>query len=146
MSCRGVRGATTADANTPEEILAATRQLLGMMIRQNGIKPEDVASIIFSTTHDLNAEFPALAARQLGWMDVALICTNEVDVPGSLQQCIRILIHWNTEKPAEEILHVYIKDAAGLRPDRSQLPPVDWEELEHWINDNFDDSARPIRK
>jgi chorismate mutase len=146
MSCRGVRGATTADANTPEAILEATRQLLAIMIRQNEISAEDVASVIFSTTHDLNAEFPAFAARQLGWMDVPLICTNEVDVPGSLQGCIRILLHWNTEKPAEEISHIYIKGAAELRPDLSRLPPVDWEELESWIAENFHQSARPIRK
>ena len=130
MPCRGIRGATTAEDNTPEEILKATRQLLALMIRQNGIEPEDVASAIFSTTTDLDAEFPALAARQLGWFDVALMCVHELDVPGSLRRCIRILLHWNTDKPAEEIVHVYVKEARRLRPDRSNLPPVDWTELE----------------
>jgi chorismate mutase len=133
MMCRGVRGATTADSNTKDDILKATRQLLALMVRQNGIEHEDVASAFFSTTVDLDAEFPALAARQLGWLDIALMCTHELDVPGSLQSCIRILLHWNTTKPASEIVHVYIKDAARLRPDLCRLPPVNWDELESWI-------------
>lgn len=133
MLCRGVRGATTADANTRDEILTATRQLLGLMIRINGIDPEDVASAVFSLTRDLDAEFPALAARQLGWLDVPLLCTYEVDVPGSLRRCVRVLVHWNTDKPQHEIRHVYIKDAVKLRPDLSKLPPVDFAELERWI-------------
>ncbi len=133
MICRGVRGATTVDSNDREEILAATRQLLALMIRMNDIHAEDVASAIFSMTHDLNAEFPALAARQLGWLDVPLICTHEVNVPGSLPNCIRILLHWNTNKTQSDIQHVYIKDAIKLRPDLSDLPPVDFQELEEWI-------------
>lgn len=141
--CRGVRGATTADANTPEAILEATRQLLALMIRQNGIKPEDVASAIFTTTPDLNAEFPALAARQLGWMNVAMLCGHELDVPGALPRCIRVLILWNTTKKAEEIVHVYIKGAEKLRPDLSSLPPVDWEELERWIQAHLNREAKP---
>ena len=131
MPCHGVRGATTADANTSEEILKATRQLLALMIRQNEIHPEDVASAIFSTTTDLDAEFPALAARELNWLNVALMCVHELDVPGSLRRSIRILLHWNTDTPADEIVHVYIKDAANLRPDISKVPPIDWAELEN---------------
>ena len=146
MPCRGVRGATTAEDNSPEEILKATRQLLALMIRQNGIRAEDVSSAVFSTTTDLDAEFPALAARQLGWIDVALMCVHELDVPGSLRRCIRVLLHWNTDKPAAEIVHVYVKEAAQLRPDRSNLPPVDWKELEDWISQHSNDAARPIRK
>lgn len=137
MTCRGVRGATTADGNTREEILTATRQLLALMIRVNGIEAPDVASAIFSLTADLNAEFPALAARQLGWLDVPLLCTYEVDVPGSLRRCVRILIHWNTDKPQDDIRHVYIKEAVRLRPDLSKLPPVDFAELEAWIGDQM---------
>jgi chorismate mutase len=133
MPCRGVRGATTVENDTREEILAATRQLIALMIRINGIEPADVGSVIFSTTVDLNAEFPALAARQLGWVDTALLCTHELDVPGSLRKCIRVLVHWNTEKPASEMHHVYIREAVRLRPDLSRLPPVDWAELESWI-------------
>jgi chorismate mutase len=146
MPCRGIRGATTAENNSPEEILKATRQLLALMIRQNGIEPEDVASAIFSTTTDLDAEFPALAARQLGWLDVALMCVHELDVPGSLRRCIRVLLHWNTDKPADEIVHVYVKEARKLRPDRSNLPPVDWTELEQWIAEHSNEVARPARK
>ena len=84
MFCRGVRGATTVAANDREEILTATRQLLALMVRRNGIEKQDVASAIFTTTPDLDAEFPALAARQLGWLDVPLLCGHELSVPGSL--------------------------------------------------------------
>jgi len=139
MTCRGLRGATTADSNSRNDILTATRQLLALMIRTNGIETEDVASATFSLTSDLNAEFPALAARQLGWLDVPLLCTYEVDVPGSLRQCIRILILWNTDKPQSEIKHIYIKEAMRLRPDLSKLPPVDWKELEQWIEGQMED-------
>ena len=112
----------------------------------NGIEPADVASAIFSTTADLDAEFPALAARQLGWFDVALMCVHELDVPGSLRRCIRILLHWNTDKPADEIVHVYVKEARRLRPDRSTLPPVDWTELEQWIVEHSNEVAKPAGK
>jgi chorismate mutase len=146
MPCRGVRGATTIDANTPEAILKGTLELLALMIRQNDIRREDVASAIFTTTPDLDAEFPALAARQLGWLNVALMCVHELSVPGSLGRCLRILIHWNTEKTADQIVHVYIKGAARLRPDLSELPPVDWDELEGWIGDHLNHQARSSRQ
>jgi chorismate mutase len=133
MYCRGVRGATSVDANTRDEILNGTRQLLALMIRLNSIEPEDVASAIFTVTSDLNAEFPALAARQLGWFDVPLLCSYEIDVPGSLRRCVRVLINWNTDKTQHEIVHAYIKDARNLRPDLEALPPVDYQELEKWI-------------
>lgn len=133
MWCRGVRGATTVDANSRDEILTATRQLLALMIRLNDIRAEDVTSAIFSTTVDLNAEFPALAARQLGWLEVPLLCTHELDVPDSLRLCVRVLVHWNTEKSQHDVRHVYIREAVKLRPDLSQLPPVDLAELEAWI-------------
>lgn len=117
--CRGIRGATTADANTSEAILEATRELLLLLIEANDIDSADVGSVLFSTTPDLNADFPALAARQLGWHDVALMCGHEISVPGGLQQCIRVLIHWNTPKTQPEIKHVYIRGAKHLRPERS---------------------------
>jgi chorismate mutase len=134
MPCRAVRGAVVADANTRDDILRATRELLALMVRQNGIHPEDVGSVIFSTTRDLDAEFPAQAARQLGWLDVAMMCDNELDVAGSLRRCIRVLVHWNTDKPNSDIIHVYLRGASILRPDLAQVPPVDWEELERCIN------------
>ena len=146
MPCRGVRGATTADANNSDAILKATRELLALMIRRNGIEPEDVASAIFTTTPDLDSEFPALAARQLNWSTVALMCSHEVAVPGSLQKCVRILIHWNTDKPADEIHHVYVKDAVQLRPDFTEFPPVDQDELEEWISQHINEEAKSHRR
>jgi chorismate mutase len=119
MACRGIRGATTAESNTVEAILDASGGLLRMMIDANDIKPEDVASAIFTTTSDLDAAFPATAARQMGWGEVALLCATEIDVPGSLRSCIRILILYNTDKGAGDIAHVYIKGARDLRTDLS---------------------------
>jgi chorismate mutase len=118
--CRGIRGATTVEANTREAILEGTRELLQQIIDANELREEDVSSATFTTTPDLNAEFPAVAARQLGWHDAALMCGHEMAVPGALQRCIRILIHWNTPKSQAEIVHVYIKGAQNLRPERSR--------------------------
>ena len=115
MWCRGIRGATTVDKNTKEDILSAGKELLQKIIEANGLVPENVASAIFTTTPDLDAEFPAASARQLGWSNAALLCAQEMNVPGSLQRCLRILILYNTEKSAEEIVHVYIKGATTLR-------------------------------
>jgi len=131
--CRGVRGATTVCENSADEIEKSARELLALLIRANGIEPDDVASIVFSTTPDLNASFPSIAARQFGWNDVAMMCVHELDVPDALPCCLRILIHWNTTKPASEIKHVYIKDAASLRPEFGENFVVDWEELDAWI-------------
>ncbi len=116
--CRGVRGATTVEEDSRGEILRATHELLTQMIQANDIRPEDVASIIFTTTPDLSADYPALAARLPGWEDVALLCTHEMAVPHGLKRCIRILLHWNTEKSLSEMRHIYIKGAVVLRPDR----------------------------
>ncbi len=143
MPCRGVRGATTVASNDREEILTATRQLLALMIRLNGIESRDVASAVFSTTRDLDAEFPALAARQLGWLDVPLMCGHEISVPGSLPLCIRVLLHWNTEKEQGEIEHVYVREANRLRPDLTKLPAVDWDELENWISEHMSAGKTP---
>jgi len=135
--CRGVRGATTVQADDRDQILTATRQLLALMIRRNGIEAVDVASAIFTITQDLSAEFPALAARQLGWLEVPLLCAYEISVPNSLPRCIRALVLWNTAKPQSEIEHVYVHEAKKLRPDLSALPPVDFDELEQWISANL---------
>jgi len=116
MYCRGIRGATTIERNKREEILAATTELLELLISQNDLRAEDVASAIFTMTDDLDAEFPALAARAMGWTEVALMCMREIPVPGSLPMCIRILLHVNTERSASEIRHVYIHGAVNLRP------------------------------
>ena len=119
--CRGIRGATTTDANTREAILEATSDLLERLILENDLRQEDIASAIFSTTPDLNAEFPAVAARAMGWHDTALLCTHEMAVPGSLERCIRVLIHWNTTRSADQIVHVYMHGARNLRPERALL-------------------------
>ncbi len=116
--CRGVRGATTASANTREAILEATADLVQRLVAANDIQTEDIASVMFSTTPDLTAEFPAVVRMQIGWQDVALECYQEMGVPGGLQRCIRVLIHWNTRRSMREIVHVYVRGAEGLRPDR----------------------------
>ncbi|MFZ2486737.1 MAG: prephenate dehydratase [Anaerolineae bacterium] len=133
MLCRGVRGATTVDDNSSEAILRETRRMLALLIHLNDIRAEDVTSIIFTTTRDLTAEYPALAARQLGWLDVALMCGHEMDVPGGLQRCVRVLINWNTERELHEIVPVYLRGARNLRPDKANLPPVDNEDMDSWI-------------
>lgn len=117
MPLRGLRGATTADANTREAILAATRELLQTLIRENQVHPTDVASIYFTTTADLNAAFPAAAARELGLTDVALLDAQAPRVPNDLPRCIRVLIHWNTDKPPHALRHIYLREARCLRPD-----------------------------
>ncbi len=124
MAVRGVRGATVAEANTREAILAAARELLEALVSANGIDLADVASVTFTATPDLDAAYPALAARELGWRDTALMCLQEMSVPGSLTRCLRVLIHWNTEKRPGEIRHIYLHAAAQLRPDR--VNPVLW--------------------
>ncbi|MEM9825946.1 MAG: chorismate mutase [Planctomycetota bacterium] len=135
--CRGVRGATTVEADDRDQILTATRQMLALIIRRNDIDPADLASAQFTVTKDLTAEFPALAARQLGWLEVPLLCGYEISVPGSLPLCVRVLLHWNTSKPAAAIHHVYLHEAERLRPDLNRLPPVDFGELEAWINEQM---------
>src|SRR5437764_6772542 len=116
MYCRGIRGATTVEHNDREEILAATTELLQLLIERNDLRAEDVASAIFTVTTDLDAEFPALAARYLGWTEVALMCACEIPVPNSLGKCIRILLHVNTTRSAAEIQHGSVRRARNLRP------------------------------
>lgn len=117
VACRGVRGATTIEANTAEDILEATTDLLEALIKLNAIQPEDVVSAVFTTTPELTAAFPALAARKLGWTEVPLLCAHEMNVPGSLQSVIRILLHINSPRSAAEIRHVYLREARALRPE-----------------------------
>ncbi len=124
MVCRGVRGAITVSSNNEDEILEATRELLQALVQANGMQVDDIASAYFTTTADLNATYPAFAARQLGWMDAALMCGHEMNVPGGLPRCIRVLIHWNTTRTAQEIVHIYLREARSLRPDRTSVPPV----------------------
>ncbi len=117
MTVRGIRGATTVEVNSKEEIVSATQELIQNMISENKIELGDVASIFFTTTPDLNADFPAQAARRLGMNLVPLLCASEIAVPGALAKCIRILIHWNTNKAQTEIKHSYLRGAKVLRED-----------------------------
>ena len=112
---RGIRGATTADGNTKASILDATSEMLAKLVEANGLDAADVAAAYFTTTSDLNAEFPAVAARQLGWNDVALMCGHEMAVPDAQTQCIRVLVLVNTEKSPRELTNVYLRGAANLR-------------------------------
>jgi len=118
MPIRGIRGATTVTADEPESILQATRELLEEILNENeGMRPEDVASALFTVTDDLASTFPAQAARQMGWGLVPMMCAREIPVPGSLPRVIRVLVHWNTELKQNEVTHVYLRDAVKLRPD-----------------------------
>ncbi len=117
MKIRGIRGAITVKKNSKEEIVSKTAVLLKKIVAVNSIKVEDIASVIFSATRDLNAEFPALAARKLGWIYTPLLCTNEIAVPGSLKKCIRVLLHVNSTKKQKDMKNIYLEDAKKLRPD-----------------------------
>jgi chorismate mutase len=115
---RGVRGAITVKSNTESDIISATEELLAKMIELNTIIPETVASIFISTTEDLNEAFPAKALRKFsGWTYVPVMCMREISVPNSLELCVRIMMHVNTDVSQEEIGHVYLKGAMVLRPD-----------------------------
>jgi len=118
MAIRGVRGATVAQRDDPEQILTATRRLLSAILAANPtLDPADLASALFTVTADLCSTYPAQAARQLGWENVPLMCAQEIPVPGSLARCVRVLLHWNTDLPQASVHHVYLDQAAGLRPD-----------------------------
>ena len=117
LCCRGIRGATTVKENTAEAIWAATRELLEQIVAANGVRSEEIAAVLFSVTPDLDAAYPAVAARQMGWNRTPLMCLQEMAVPGSLPRCIRVLVQWNTERSPDEIHHVYLRRARQLRPD-----------------------------
>ncbi|MDQ6831652.1 MAG: chorismate mutase [Gemmatimonadota bacterium] len=114
---RAIRGAITVDRDVPADILAATRELLTAIAAKNDIGPSDIISAIFTVTDDLRSEFPARAARDLGWVDVPLLCTVEIPVPGALGHCIRALIHVESDRARDGIVHVYLRGARSLRPD-----------------------------
>ena len=116
MDSRGIRGATIAEANSRQAILGATKELLQEMVRANDLHVEDVACVFFTTTRDLDAEFPAVGARAMGWTQVALLCGHEMDVPGAMSSVIRVMLVVNTGKRQDEIVHVYLKEARRLRP------------------------------
>lgn len=118
MAIRGIRGATTVAVDDAQLILEATSELLEAILKANpAMKPDDIASVVFTTTQDLCATFPPQAARQLDWNLVPMLCAREIAVPGSLPRVIRVLVHWNTDRPQSGITHVYLREAACLRPD-----------------------------
>ncbi len=115
---RGVRGATTVPENSRDEIMDATEDLLNEMVSANAIESDDIAAVYFTLTSDLNAEFPAVVARErLGWRLVPLINSIEIDRPGSMRRCVRVLLFLNTSKSQEDIRHIYLRDAVVLRAD-----------------------------
>lgn len=114
---RALRGATTTSADDADEIVAATVELLGEMLTRNGIEHDDLVSMIFTTTPDLHAEFPAFGARKAGISDIPLLCSQEIDVPGAIERCIRVLMHLYTDRDYSALRHVYLGDARQLRTD-----------------------------
>ena len=123
MWCRGIRGAITVTANNKARIIAASKELLEEMVQANGIEIDEVAAIFFTTTSDLNAVFPAAATRELGWpQHLALLCGHEMNVPHSLPHCLRVLMLVNTGKGAEEIKHIYLREARKLKSGENIIP------------------------
>jgi len=121
MPVRGVRGAIDVSDDRPEEILFATRELISGMLEANPeLRSEDITSVIFTTTDDLNSAYPARAAREMGWNAVPMICSREIPVPGGLPRCIRVLLHWNTDLGQQAVRHIYLSGAGGLRPDLNE--------------------------
>jgi len=122
--CRAIRGATTAEQNTAEDIIEATEELMRSIIHYNDLKVEDMVSMFFTTTSDLNATFPAVAARgmNIGLDTVPLMCAHEMNVPGALDMVVRVMIHVNTDVPAKDIKHVYLRRATALRPEWGREP------------------------
>jgi chorismate mutase len=119
MYCRGIRGAITVKDNSRESIISAGKELLRKIVEANNLDIDDIAAVWFTTSTDLNAEFPAVAARELGWSKTAMLCGHEMNVPGSLAGCIRVLMLVNTNKKNDELSHVYLRGAEKLRPDLS---------------------------
>lgn len=120
MAVKAIRGATTVGADREEEIYSATRELIGEIMRINGLSPEEIISVIFTVTPDIKSAFPAAAARAIGFTSVPLLCTQEIPVAGALPLCVRVLMHVETDKKQSEIRHRFLREAAQLRPDLGQ--------------------------
>jgi chorismate mutase len=120
MPVRGIRGATVVEADHPEAVYSATLELLQAVLTANPtLHTDDLASAFFTVTDDISSAYPAVAARKLGWTQLPMLCAREILVPGGLQRCIRVLLHWNTDLHPSLICHVYLGAAAALRPDLS---------------------------
>jgi chorismate mutase len=120
MTCRGIRGAVYVETNDAAAIVAATHEMLERIVADNDLAVEDVACVIFTATPDLDTAYPARAAREMGWMTTPLLCEQEMVVEGGLPRCIRALLLWNTDLPADQIRHVYLGKARALRPDLAE--------------------------
>lgn len=120
MSVRAVRGAIQVDSNTTSAIHAGVKELLEAVMFANGLTPDEVISVILTSTPDLTADFPAAAAREVGFGAVPLLCASEIDVPGALSRVIRVLLHCETERTREQIVHIYLRGAVALRRDLAQ--------------------------
>lgn len=119
-----IRGATTADRDDPQAIVSATRELLEALIFRNDLAGDEIVSAIFSATADLTSEFPARAAREIGWDDVPLFCTSEMQVSRGPARCIRVMLHIERAEPRGEVTHVYLREAQRLRPDLCGMPSL----------------------
>jgi chorismate mutase len=117
MAVRAVRGAIQVDEDDRQQLLDATTELLQAVLERNGITPDDIISVLFTATPDLTSEFPAYAARQMGFVDVPLLCASEIAVPGAMPRVLRVLAHVETDRPRAEIKHAFLRGAAALRRD-----------------------------
>jgi chorismate mutase len=120
VAVRAIRGAVQIDANERTAVLDGTTELVTEVMTRNGLGPDDVISVVFTATPDLTAEFPALAARKIGFQDVPLLCASEIDVPGAMPRVVRLLMHVETRRPRAALQHVYLRGAAALRLDIAQ--------------------------
>lgn len=121
MPIRGIRGAVNISADEPDEVFQATQELLTAILDANPtLKPDDLASVLFTATPDLHSAYPAQAARAMGWSHVPLLCFQEMSVDGSMPQVVRVLLHWNTDEPQESMTHIYLRGTSDLRPDPTQ--------------------------
>jgi len=133
MMMRGVRGAISVTADEVDKVLEATRRLLLTLVGQNGIDSRDIASVWLTTTQDITSCFPAIAARQIGWVDVPLICAHEMSVEGAMPLVVRVMVHWNTTKSQKEIHHIYLGETVKLRPDKVHVPAISDEEIANYM-------------
>ena len=117
MAVRAVRGAIQVDRDERDEVLTATTELLSTLLERNGLTQEDLISVVFTATPDLTSEFPAYAARQMGFVDVPLLCASEIDVAGAMPRVLRVLAHVETDRPRAEVQHAFLRGAAALRRD-----------------------------
>ena len=146
MMVRGVRGAISVSKDEVDDILEATRRLLLTIVDQNGIDPKDLASVWLTTTPDIVSCFPAIAARQIGWVDVPLICAHEMSVDGAMPLVVRVMMHWNTTKSQQEINHIYLGETVKLRPDKVHVPPINDQQVTSYLLDKGLIQVMPVDK